>query len=339
MELYVYLGEWGLPTIDSECAKMLAYLKLADAKVTVNFKGNPFSSPNGMLPYLVTEQGKKLAGYNRIVEFLQSKGFDANAQLEDQSYMVINGCIQYVVENLSPFFMYNLWGDPKNLDTTRALYAKRIPIPFNFYCPRKYLLKTNEITQTLAGFVLDDSVELHDVKDMLLNAKKCINWVSEKLSENQFFFGDTPSEVDAILYGYLSVILKLKLPNNVLQNHLKQCPNLVKFVDRMTTIYFAKEGYTSSGSVGPNSNSSSSSSSSSSNESKPKPEEKQSYDGTQKDDDTPYERKKRYVVSGIFATIAMVSYALMSGIVTVSSDSFDGSGFISYDEPDYDDED
>ncbi|XP_055544613.1 metaxin-1 homolog [Wyeomyia smithii] len=335
MELFLYRGEWGLPTIDYECAKVLTYLKLADAKVALNFNGNPFSSPNGMLPYLVTEQGKKLAGYNRIVEFLQSKGFDANAQLEDQSYIVINGCIQYVVENLSPFFLYSLWGDPQNLDTSRTLYAKRIPIPFNFYCPRKYLLKTNEITQTLAGFALDDSVELHDVKDMLLNAKKCINWVSEKLGENQFFFGDTPSEVDAVLYGYLSVILKMKLPNNILQNHLKECPNLVKFIDRMTTIYFAKESYTSGGLVGSNSNSSSSSSSS---ESKPKPEEKKFYDGTQKDDDSPYDRKKRYVVSGIFATVAMVSYALMSGILPVLSNSHGRNGFISYDEPEYDDE-
>ncbi|XP_058824966.1 metaxin-1 homolog [Topomyia yanbarensis] len=333
MELFLYRGEWGLPTIDYECAKILAYLKFSDAKVTLNFNGNPFSSPNGMLPYLVTDEGKKLAGYNRIVEFLQSRGFDANAQLEGQNYIVINGCIQYVFENLFPFFMYNLWGDPKNLDTTRMLYAKRIPIPFNFYCPRKYVVKTNELTVSLAGFALDDSIATHDVKDMMLNAKKCINWVSERLGENGYFFGDTPSEIDAILYGYLSVILKLTLPNGVLQNHLKECANLVKYVDRITTIYFAKEGFTSAGT-----GSNSSSSSSSSNQ-KPDEKEQKSYDGTQKDEDTPYERKRRYVVSGIFATVAMISYALMSGILTISSNNHGGSGFISYDEPEYDDED
>ncbi|XP_058450652.1 metaxin-1 homolog [Malaya genurostris] len=333
MELFLYRGEWGLPTIDYECASILAYLKFSEAKVTLNFNGNPFSSPNGMLPYLVTDGGKKLAGYNRIVEFLQSRGFDANAQLEEQNYIVINGCIQYVLENLYPFFMYNLWGDPKNLDTTRMIYAKRIPIPFNFYCPRKYVVKTNELTKSLAGFALEDSVAIHDVNDMMLNAKKCINWVSEKLGENRFFFGDTPSEVDAILYGYLSVILKLTLPNGVLQNHLKECTNLTKFVDRITTIYFAKEGFTGVGSA-----SNSSSSSSSSNQ-KSEDQAHKSYDGTQKEEDTPHDRKRRYIVSGIFATIAMVSYALMSGILTISTGGHGGNGFISYDEPEYDDED
>lgn len=272
-----------------------------------------------MLPYLVTEEGKKIAGYNKITEFLQSRGFDANGQLEGQNYIVINGCIQYVFENLFPYFMYTLWGDPKNLDTTRALYAKRIPIPFNFYCPRKYVLKTNELTLSLAGFALEDSIELHDVKDLMLNAKKCINWISEKLGENRFFFGETPSEIDAVLYGYLSVLLKLTLPNNVLQNHVKQCNNLVKFVERITTIYFAREGFSSAGGNG--------STASSDNSSKSKQEdEKQHYDGTQKDGDTPYDRKKRYVVSGIFATIAMVSYALLSGILTVCLTCLDWDG-------------
>ncbi|XP_065088525.1 metaxin-1 homolog [Ochlerotatus camptorhynchus] len=331
MELYLYRGEWGLPTVDYDCARLLAYLKFSEAKITLNFNGNPFSSPNGMLPYLATEEGKKIAGYNKITEFLQSRGFDANGQLEGQNYIVINGCIQYVFENLFPYFMYSLWGDPKNLDTTRALYAKRIPIPFNFYCPRKYVLKTNELTLSLAGFALEDSVELHDVNDLMLNAKKCINWISEKLGENRFFYGDTPSEIDAVLYGYLSVLLKLTLPNNVLQNHVKQCNNLVKFVERITTIYFAREGFSSAGSNG-------SSASSSDNSSKPKQEGEKSYDGTQKDEDTPYDRKKRYVVSGIFATIAMVSYALVSGILTISQNDHGGGNFISYDEPEYDDE-
>uniref|UniRef100_A0A1Q3F9P7 Metaxin n=1 Tax=Culex tarsalis TaxID=7177 RepID=A0A1Q3F9P7_CULTA len=337
MELYVYRGEWGLPTIDYDCARVLAYLKFSEAKVTVNFNGNPFSSPDGMLPYLVTDTGRKIAGYTKIVEYLQTRGCDANAQLETQNFIVINGCIQYVFENLYPYFLYSLWGDPKNVDTTRTLYAKRIPIPFNFYCPRKYVVKTNELTRSLAGFCLEDSVELHDVADMLLSAKKCINWVAEKLGDNQYLFGDTPSEIDAVLYGYFSVLLKLTLPNNALQNHLKQCSKLVKYVDRITTIYFAKEGFHSS-----TSSTASSSASSNGTSSKPKEQSESTkptqHDGTQKDEDTPYERKKRYVVSGIFATIAMVSYAFMSGILTLSEDH-GGGGFFQYDEPEYDDED
>ncbi|XP_055608665.1 metaxin-1 homolog [Uranotaenia lowii] len=338
MELFLYRGEWGLPTIDQECARILAYLKFADAKITLNFNGNPFSSPNGMLPYLVTEEGAKIGGYSKIVEYLQSKGWDANAQLENLNYMAINGPIQYVMENLHPYFMYSMWGDPKNLDTTRTLYAKRIPIPFNFYCPRKYVQKTEQLMLTLADFALDDSVEFHDVKDILVNAKKCINWISEKLGESIFFLGDAPCEIDTILYGYLSVIAKLTLPNGILQNHVKQCENLVKYVDRISKTYFAREGFTSAKESGDGQNGySSSNGSNGKNGEQPKTH----YDGTQREDDTPYDRKKRYVVSGLFATVAMVGYALLSGILTISRNEYGGMNFITHDDDadDYNDED
>lgn len=335
MELFVYRGDWGLPTIDYECAKVLSYIKFTNAKVILNFNGNPFSSPNGMLPYLVTDTGKKIAGYNGIIEFLQTQGYNANAHLVNQNATSLNAPIQYIFEKLFPFFMYNLWGDPSNLETTRAVYAKRIPIPFNFYYPRKYIAKTDEITETFAQFNIEDSIELHTTDEMMQNAKKCINWIAEKLGDKKYFYGDAPAEIDAVLYGYLSVILKLTVPNNVLQNHLRQCTNLVSLVERITICYFTKEA---SGLNSPSSNSSSSSSSSSNSKSKKQEAEQTFYDGTQKDEDTPGDRKKRYIVSGIVASVAMVGYAILSGLLSISHHDR-GGGFISYDDPDYDDED
>lgn len=74
------------------------------------------------------------------------------------------------------------WGDPQNLEETRMvssypefnlrtipyfklfqLYSKRIPFPFNFYYPRKYVRKVNELTQVLASFNIDDPIDTHDI--------------------------------------------------------------------------------------------------------------------------------------------------------------------------------
>uniref|UniRef100_A0A182Q374 Metaxin n=1 Tax=Anopheles farauti TaxID=69004 RepID=A0A182Q374_9DIPT len=356
MEIFVYRGEWGLPSFDYECSRLLAYLKFSGAKVTINFNGNPFSSPNGMLPYMIAD-GKKIAGYGRIVEHLSAAGIGpplatGNGDVNNASR--INGHMQYVQENLHPYFMYMLWGDPKNVDTTRTLYAKRIPIPFNFYCPRKYVLHTNDITQSLAGFSLEDSLEFHDVSEFSHNAKTCLNWIASKLEESRWFVGDRPSEVDAMLYGYLSVLLKLTLPNNVLQNHIRQCPKLVQYVDRTTATYFAKEGFnsfTASGGTGNgqqksnstgNSNDSSSSTSggSSSGEKSNKTSSDQNFHtGQHQDpDDGPKERRKRYILSGLVATVAMVGFAVLNGIVTLPSEGNHGD-FVLYDDPgDYDDD-
>uniref|UniRef100_A0A182N6G9 Metaxin n=1 Tax=Anopheles dirus TaxID=7168 RepID=A0A182N6G9_9DIPT len=361
MEIFVYRGEWGLPSIDYECSRLLAYLKFSGAKVTINFNGNPFSSPNGTLPYMIAD-GKKIAGYGRIVEHLSAAGIGpplaGGDTIGDDSSSAsrINGHMQYVQENLHPYFMYMLWGDPKNVDTTRTLYAKRIPIPFNFYCPRKYVLRTNDITQSLAGFSLEDSIEFHDVSDFSHNAKTCLNWIASKLEESRWFVGDRPTEVDAMLYGYLSVLLKLTLPNNVLQNHIRQCPKLVQYVDRTTTTYFAKEGFnsfTASGGAGtgqqqkkpnssetPNDSSSSSSGGGSGSERSEKSGGEQKFHtGQQQDpDDGPKERRKRYILSGLVATVAMVGFAVLNGILTLPSEGNHGH-FVQYDDPgDYDDD-
>ncbi|XP_049535783.1 metaxin-1 homolog [Anopheles darlingi] len=373
MEVFVYKGEWGLPSIDYECSRLLTYLKFAGAsgKVIVHYNGNPFSSPNGLLPYLIADGRTKIAGYGPIVEYLTAHGIaplgNGREGGDFSNSTLISGHIQYVVENMHPYFMYSLWGDPKNVDTTRTLYAKRIPVPFNFYCPRKYVHRTNDLTQSLAGFTLEDSLEFHDVSELADNARRCLNWIAEKLQDNRWFLGnERPSEVDALLYGYLSVLSKLTLPNNALQNHIRQCPKLVQFVDRTTATYFAKEGFnsfTANGGTGqqqqqhkqqqqndssnkssPNEPSSSSSSSSKSGEGSSKGKgpsgEQPFYNGQQQDpDDGPKERRKRYILSGLVASVAMIGYAILNGILTLPSEGNYGN-FIQYDDSgDYDEDD
>lgn len=46
-----------------------------------------------------------------------------------------------------------------------------------------------------------------------------------------------PSSLDALVFGYLAPLLKLPLPDDRLQQHIKACPNLVRFVDSLISIY------------------------------------------------------------------------------------------------------
>ena len=43
------------------------------------------------------------------------------------------------------------------------------------------------------------------------NAEECLNMVSERLgSTNTYLFGMAPSSADAILYGYLAPLIKVR---------------------------------------------------------------------------------------------------------------------------------
>lgn len=62
--------------------------------------------------------------------------------------------------------------------------------------------------------------------------------LSEKLGTSEFFSGLKPSLLDANIFAYLAPLLRAPLPSNALQNYLKHCDNLVKFVDRICEYFF-----------------------------------------------------------------------------------------------------
>ncbi|CAO1422097.1 unnamed protein product [Diamesa hyperborea] len=292
MEIFVYKGEYGLPSIDFDCLRALAYIKLSGAPVKINAAANPFNSKNGFLPYLV-EGNNIYSGYDKIIHHLRTaKNYSLNSN---------DAYISYLRDNLYPFFMYQMWGNPQNIDTIRSLYAKRIPFPFNFYYPSKYIMKTNQVCETVASFSLEDPIENHETTDMSIRAKKCLNWISEKLANNEYFLDGTPTELDVTLYAYLALITKETLPSNILNGHAQACTNLQEYVDRFTKKLFNESELF----ISPEQK-----------EGEQKKQQK-SFNGEEEEEPKNVVRK-RYLLSGLFAATAMMSYALFTGIFSIA---------------------
>nr|XP_036855871.1 metaxin-3-like [Manis javanica] len=70
------------------------------------------------------------------------------------------------------------------------------------------------------------------------DAKECLNLLSNRLGTSQFFFGDTPSTLDAYVFGFLAPLYKVRFPKVQLQEHLKQLSNLCRFCDDILNSYF-----------------------------------------------------------------------------------------------------
>lgn len=197
--------------------------------------------------------------------------------------------------------MYQLFGNPQNQDETRKIYANRTPFPFNFYYPGRLIQKCDEVCNTVAGFSLEGGN--HDTAEMCARAKKCLNWISDKLGKNDFFLQNCKSEVDATLYSYLAIIIRYQLPNTncQLQAHAKQCENLVRYVNKMTEKLFAESELFESPTAKAQNQ---------------KQEQKVFFTGTE-DEEPKAVVRRRYIVSGLFATTAMISYAFLAGIFSV----------------------
>lgn len=157
----------------------------------INTGGNPARSPNGFLPYLQVDDGKRvIGGYDDIVAHFKDlvpianriaiaiapykcsrmcfcyffiQGYGVVTEQED---FLATAYIQYFYENLYPCFQYILWGDPVNGDASRTLYAKRCPFPFNFTHPAKYTAHTDELLKIFGNFSINDKLETHNSSEV-----------------------------------------------------------------------------------------------------------------------------------------------------------------------------
>lgn len=294
MELYIWGGDWGLPSVDLDCLQVMAYAKFSGVPLQTTVTNNPFWTSNGSLP--VFKHGTQvLSNFCEITAYLRKKNFSADFGLTPKQCAEIVAYTQLLKDQLYLGLQYVWWIDTKNyLELTRPWYSKALPFPFNYYYPGRYESEAKNHVEVLYDQYDDPSaIESYIYGE----AEKCLTTLSIRLGDQEFFFGSHPTSFDAVVYAYLAPLLKAPFPKPVLQNYLKACTNLVKFVVRVTNRYFpyAAQEY----------------------EAKKSAEEGAKVKTTDPDD-FPNRRRHQFI-AGLFATAAMTSYALYTGLVQVAA--------------------
>ncbi|NXB52602.1 MTX1 protein, partial [Leucopsar rothschildi] len=130
-------------------------------------------------------------------------------------------------------------------------------------------------------------------------ARECLTLLSQRLGSQKFFFGDSPASLDALVFSRLAPLMKAKLPNGKLQQHLKSLQNLCNYCTSILSLYFPWDG----------------------GESRPLPHPA---DGTEAEED-PHKRRKQ-LLSVLVGLAAMLGYAFLSGIVSIQRGSMEPAG-------------
>ena len=125
---------------------------------------------------------------------------------------------------------------------TRPWFGAHLPFPLGLYYPNKFEAAAVTLIESLHGHhgSLDIGPDTVVETAVYKAAQECLTLLSHRLDANHFMFGKSPSSVDAVMYAYLGPLLKAPMPSNTLQNYLKNCNNLVKFVVRVSQNYFPK---------------------------------------------------------------------------------------------------
>ncbi|KAJ7380240.1 metaxin 1 [Desmophyllum pertusum] len=288
MEVLSWSGDWNLPSIDISCLEVLAYAKFAGCPLRVNQCNNPRKSPIGEFPVLQSGEDV-LTTSSKIMDYLREKNFNADYQLTAKQGADTLAFVSLVHSKLYPAISFTFWMDDKNYTKfTRPWYAHRLPFPLNYFVPGRISRQTRyQISEGMYSEETDDVLENKLFKDAL----ECLKLLSTMLDGKEFFFGDSPTTLDAVVFAHLAVIWKAPLPNNKLFNYLQGYDNLCMFCGRILQRYFPQAQ---------------------------QEEQQQPSQSSSAQDDTvdSTEKRNKWLALG-FAGLAMTLYALFSGLVQV----------------------
>ncbi|CAL1611662.1 unnamed protein product [Knipowitschia caucasica] len=288
-QLFVWEGDSGLPSVDWDCLSVLAYAQFSGAPLKVHKISNPWRSPSGSLPAFRTNQSETLTQPNDIIIHLRKQKYNADYDLSAKEGADSLAFTSLIHEKLRPALTYCWWVDSKNyVEVTRRWYAEHLPFPLSLFSPGRMQREEKEKLRLMLG---QEEVEPEETleKELFQEAADCMNLLSQRLGQHKFFFGDSPSSLDAVVFAHLVPLMKTSFPNSKLQKHLESLSNLCVFCSNILQLYFPCAGPAPPLRPGP----------------------------APSDDVEPYRRRKQ-LLSLLVAAGAMFSYALVTGIVSVT---------------------
>ena len=306
MELDVWSGDWGLPSVDFSCLQVMLYCRFSGVPIKFNYTNNPWWSSTGTLP-LFKQSNNRLSKFQDVVSHLKSQNYSADLNLSPKDSGDVNAYSALLKEQLEPAIEYLFWIDERNYnEIIRPWFAEKLGFPFNYFLPNRIKKKAEKLIKNRFGIQVNNIETIQVIETAVHSeAQKCLTLLSERLNNNEFFFGKNPSSFDAIVFGYLAPLLKAPFINSSLQNHLKACDNLSRFVNRILQKYFpiSKD------------NSDQNKTQNNSNEKKT---------STYENDDFPH-KWRDIILSSLFAATAMIGYAFSVGLIKIEIEDSDES--------------
>ncbi|XP_075440619.1 metaxin-1 isoform X2 [Ascaphus truei] len=269
------------------------YAKFSGAPLKVHKISNPWSSPSGRLPALKTQDEGVLFQTSRIITYLRKQKYNADYDLSARQGADTLAFISLLEEKLLPALIHTFWVDAKNyVEHTRKWYAESIPFPLNFFLPNQMHKRYLERLHLIRGESWrEDDEELE--KQLYSDAEECMTLLSQRLGTEKFFFGDSPASLDAHIFSNLVLLMKAKIPSNRLQQHLKSLSNLCHYCTSILSIYFDWDG-----------------------DGIPRSSPKAPISDPPESDEDPHKRRNQ-ILSVVVGLVAMVGYAVLSGIVSI----------------------
>ncbi|KAL8603288.1 hypothetical protein ACOMHN_017403 [Nucella lapillus] len=219
----------------ANCLSVKTFLYMCGLDFRVEVRTNAEEmSPSGKVPFI--HVGAFLVSeLDPIIAFVNARGFNMTSGLSDTQRSEMRAYMAMIENILVNAELYLAWlDDTVSTEVTKPRYGCPYPWPLSWMLP---LRKQREVSARLASNGWKDK-SLSEVREEI---KTCCQALSERLDQQTFFFGDNPTELDAMVFGHLFTVLTTTLPEGQFAEIVQQFPNLTTFCQKIDDRYFKEK--------------------------------------------------------------------------------------------------
>jgi metaxin len=196
---------------------------------------NPKLAPHGKLPYLKI-QGTPISGCKDILTFLKAD-VDLDSDLSDHQVSLVAAYTSLIQNTCQDALLYNWYFESDNYaKSIRSALFSNISFLARYSVPLAISAHAKQRLEKYHVHSKENNSEVYS------RAKAAYKALDSLLGEKDFFFGSSPSSLDAIAFGYLILhcLPSLSKPNLYAMMAL-DCPRLLTYLHRVKDLCFSKD--------------------------------------------------------------------------------------------------
>ena len=226
-------GGWdafGVPDFSPACLKLKTYLRMTNTPYKAAL-GDPRKAPTKKIPY-ITLGGETIGDSNLIVNHLKTKlGDPLDAKLTAEQHAIGHLVRRTCEESLYWAVLHTRWADD-------AAFAKLAPQFKTIVPPVIGGMIVSMIRKETLRNAWGQGISRHAMENVVAHGKADVDALSVILGDKPYLFGDAPSSYDASMFGSIANVMAFPA-ERPLAHHAKSKANLVAFVERVKTTYWA----------------------------------------------------------------------------------------------------
>lgn len=234
IKLFVLGTGWGVPfeTAAPFPLKLATWMRMQGLDFEWHIENNPGKGPKGKSPWI--EHGSvRMGDSSLIMEYLTEEFGLSNldAGLTAEQVALSTATQRMLEEHYHQAFEHQLFFG-RGADARLKEFTSDLPPIINVLLPKL-------LTRSFAKQLHARGLARHSEDVIVAQGREDIDALSTLLGQKSYFHGDTPTEIDACVFGFLGVTVYVE-QENPLFIHAASRKNLVEYCERMRAKYFPK---------------------------------------------------------------------------------------------------